>query len=148
MSTLLWWFAGCTLHLGTVPSAGFSVAEVAAPVAEPGVGDAVRAAVGQALAERRATGAEPLTLTVERADWRPGRRSGAVVIYAATLTVRFAAAGRERRVTASTEVPDPGTAAAAVGVRAAAFAELARRAADEGVTWLTLGGAPAAGDGS
>lgn len=146
MSTLLWWFAGCVLHLGTVPTPGFAVAEVSAPVAEPGVDEAVRGAVGQALASRRASGAEPLTLIVERADWAPGRRSGEVVIYEATLAVRFRAQGRERLVVAGTVAADPGSAAAAVELRESTFAALAERAAEEGVTWLVLGGgAPAAG---
>lgn len=134
-------FAACALHLGTLPAEGWSVVEVLAPVAEPGVEEEVRGAVVAALAGRGAAGASPLQLAVERAEWRPGRRTGEAVIYDATLAVRFRTGARERAVVVSTAVPDPGDAAAAVGVRAATFADLARRAAAEGVTWLVLGGA-------
>lgn len=144
MSTLLVLFVGCVLHLGTVPSPGFAVVEVSAPVAEPGVDEAVRREVGHALGGQAAVGATPLRLTVERADWRPGRRTGDVVLYEATLAVRFRTEVAERLVTESTVVADPGSAAAAVPARAAAFAELAKRVAADGVAWLTLRGAPVA----
>ena len=132
--------AACAVHLGTVPTPGFAISEVVAPVVEPGVDVAVRGAVDEVLAARSALGPEPLALRVERADWRPARRAGDVVVYDATLAVRFRATGRERLVTVSTSLSDPGSAGAADPVRAAAFAGLARRAAEEGVAWLVLGG--------
>ncbi len=140
MSTLLWILSACSLHLGTVPTAGFVVTEVAAPVVEPGVDEAVRGAVGRALSARKADGSVPLAIRVERADWRPGRRVGEVVTYDATLSLRFKTPERERTLTMSSTHPDPGSAGAADTIRAAAFVELAERAAEEGVTWLVLGG--------
>jgi len=140
VSTIFLLLAAC-VHLGTVPvGEGWNVVAAHAPVVEPGVDEAVRGAVVQALAARQAAGPAPLHVWVERADWRPGRRTGDTVIYDATLAVRFVAGARERTVTASRPVPDPGTAGAAVEVRAAAFLALARQAADEGVAWLVLGG--------
>lgn len=140
MSTLLFLLSACSLHLGTVPTAGFVLTEVVAPVVEPGVDEAVRGAVGRALSARKADGTSPLSIRVERADWRPGRRVGEVVTYDATLSLRFQTSGRERTVTMSSAYPDPGSAGAADAARAAAFVDLAERAAEEGVTWLVLGG--------
>ncbi len=101
--------------------------------------EAVRGAVITALAAGRAMGAEPLSLRVTRADWRPGRRTGATVIYDATLVVEFVSGERRRTVTVSTPMPDPGTAGAAALDRADGFRRLAAAAAQEGVAWLTLG---------
>ncbi len=140
MSTLLFVLSACSLHLGTVPTAGFVLTEVVAPVVEPGVDEAVRGAVRRALSARQADGDAPLTVQIERADWRPGRRVGDVVTYDATLSLRFRAPGRERTVTMSSAYPDPGSAGAADTARAASFVELAERAAEEGVAWLVLGG--------
>lgn len=130
---------GCAVHLGTVPTAGFSVVELRAPVVEPGVDEAVRGAVIEALATRGAVGPAPLSLTVERADWRPGRRSGDIVVYDATLSVRFVAGARVRVVTATAPYADPGTSGLAATLRHASFEDLSRRVAAEGVAWLVLG---------
>lgn len=130
---------GCAVHLGTVPTPGFSLAELRAPVVEPGVDDAVRGAIIEALATRHAAGSTPLSLSIERADWRPGRRSGDVVVYDATLSVRFVTGDRQRVVTATAPYADPGTAGSAATLRHASFEDLARRVAAEGVAWLVLG---------
>lgn len=140
MSTLLLLLASCSLHLGTVPTPGFVLTEIVAPVAEPGVDDAVRGAVDRALSARNADGDTAVSIRVERADWRPGRRVGEVVTYDATLALRFRTGERERSVVVTSPFPDPGTAAAGDLARAAAFVQLAERAAEQGVAWLTLGG--------
>ncbi|MSQ03892.1 MAG: hypothetical protein EXR71_18725 [Myxococcales bacterium] len=130
---------GCAVHLGTIPTPGFSLVELRAPVVEPGVDEAVRGAVIEALATRAASGSTPLTLSVERADWRPGRRSGTVVVYDATLSVRFVTGTRVRVVTATAPYPDPGSAGLADTLGHSGFQDLARRVAAEGVAWLVLG---------
>jgi hypothetical protein len=101
--------------------------------------EAVRGAVLDALAARRAVGSVPVQLRVLRADWRPGRRTGDTVIYDAVLSVEFVAGEWARTVTAAVPVADPGSAGEAALVRAAAFRQLAGAVAAEGVAWLTLG---------
>jgi hypothetical protein len=125
--------------VGTAPTVGFQLAASSAVVAEPGVEEAVRAAVIDALAARRALGPEPLFLRVTRADWRPGRRTGETVIYDATLVVEFSTGARTRTVTVTSPEADPGNAGNAALLRAAGFRRLAEAAAAEGVAWLTLG---------
>jgi hypothetical protein len=130
------WLVACALHAGVMPAGGgWRLDDVVAPVAEPGIDDAVRAAVLDALAARGAldAGGTPLVVTVVAADWRPTRRSGDVLLWEAVLTVRFEAAGRAVTRTRTRVVTDVADAAGARAVREEAFAILARQVADEGV---------------
>ena len=136
LSTLL---AACALHIGTIPASHvWRVESVLAPVAEPGVDEQVRSAVLDALAARSAHDAEgeALRLTVVEASFTPTRRSGEVLLYEARLAVVFAGGECESTRRRWRTVVDPGTAGDARSMREAAFAELARRVADDGVSWL------------
>lgn len=135
LSTLL----ACAVHLGTIPSpTAWEVSVVAAPVAEPDVDDQVRAALREALAARRAlaTGGTPLTATVLEAAWTPTRRSGAALLWEARLVVLLEGGGRRVTRQRSLLVASPSDAAAARAARSAAFAELARQVAEDGVSHL------------
>lgn len=130
---------GCHLHLGVAPAdSTYRLAAVYAPVAEPGVDEAVRAAVLDALAARRAhdAGGEPLTVTVERADFVPGRRGEGGLVYEARLVVRLEVGTRARVVSASRPVLDGGGSSGVAELRARVFGELAREVAADGIVWL------------
>lgn len=139
MSTALLLLAGCAAHLGTIPaSGGWALTEVAAPVAEPDVDVQVRAALLDALAARRALANDgsPLRATVLEAAYVPSRRSGDVLVYEARLTVRLDAGERTVTRQRARLVSDPGDAAGGRAAREAAFRELARQVAEDGVSWL------------
>lgn len=146
LSTGLLAFLGCAVHFGTVPANGpWGLAEVRAPVAEPGISDGIRAEVLRALAARSALDApsgraRSLTLTVLEASWVPTRRSPDVLLYEARLTVLFEGEAGGGRVSSTRRgartVIDPGVAGDARALREAAFAVLAREVAADGVGWL------------
>lgn len=131
----------CTWHVGN-PSVeqGWALQPMLAPVAEPDVDESVRAAMAAALAARGATGTEPLTVTVTRAELLPSQRGEAGLVYEARLDLQIAGGGRSRQLVVRELVPDPGTAAEAQSARAQVFAALADRAAALAVAWLVDGG--------
>ncbi len=125
------------MHVGTVPiTAGWALQTVRAPVVEPGVEDALRAAVNEALSARGAQGERPLVVTVLRADWNPSRRSGNILLYDAVLVAQFASGDVVRETNAVRTVVAPATAAEAAHARAAAFDLLAHDVAIAGVALL------------
>lgn len=129
----------CVVHVGIAPPAHtWSLPSVEAPVAEPGVGDAVREALLARLAARRALdpGADALHVQVVTADWLPSRRSGDTLLYDARLVVRAQAGPRTREAWAQASIPDPGSAATPE-LRARVFADLADQVADELAAWVT-----------
>ena len=113
---------------------------VGAAVAEPGVGDAVRAALLEGLAARGALdpAGSPLVVEVRSADWLPSRRSGETLIYDARLVVRVTAGGASRDAWALQAVPDPGVAAAVPELRARVFVELSQQVAQELAAWVSV----------
>ena len=136
LSTLL---LACALHVGTIPvSHRWRLEAVDAPVAEPGVDEQVRSAVLDALAARRALGEDgvPLRVTVVEASCSPARRSGDVLLYEARLAVIFSGEGHDSTRRQWRTFVDPGTAGEGRAAREAAFADLARRVAEDGVSWL------------
>ncbi len=138
MSLLL---LACSLHFGVAPAAHrWSVPEVVAAVAEPGVGDAVRAALLDGLSARGALdpAAPALRVEVRAADWLPSRRSGTTLLYDARLQVRITAGAQVRDAWAQQSVVDPGVAAAVPELRARVFATLAREVADELSAWVSV----------
>lgn len=131
----------CAVHLGVAPAVHrWSLSEVRAPVAEPGVGDAVRRALLADLAARGALDpAGPgLDVEVRTADWTPSRRAGAVLLYDARLVVRVGAGEGSREAWAQRSVPDPGVAAAVPELRARVFGELADQVAQELAAWVSV----------
>ncbi len=139
LSTVALLLAGCSVHVGVLPVRGtWTVAEVAAPVAEPDVDDWVEEAVTTSLGLRRALdpAGGALRVTVTEAAWSPSRRAGDVLLYEARLTLRLEADGRTVTRTRSWTVVDPGDAASARRLREDTFRALARQVADDGVTWL------------
>lgn len=130
--------AGC-LHLGVAPPRStWSVAEVRAPVAEPGVGDALRSALLADLSAGRALdpAAPALRVEVVAADWVPARRSGDVLAYDLSLRVRVEAGERTWESRAETSLLDPGPGGAAPEARARAFEALAAQVSREIVARL------------
>jgi hypothetical protein len=133
---------GCAYHVGQPPVAegGFSVAPVRAPVAEPAVADALRAALVDALAARKALGHAhtvetrivSLTETPVATD-----EAGRVHRVAMTVELRVNDTGKQtvlRGERAFVVAPDdPVTGASA---RAEASSSLARELAVDGVEWL------------
>ena len=133
---------GCGYHWGHPPvaSGGFSVAPVRAPVAEPGVADALRSALVDALAARGALGnvhtvetrIVSLTETPVATD-----ELGRVHRVAMTVELRVTDTGQhtvlhgERAYEVAPEDPIEGASA-----RAVAAAVLARDLANDGVEWL------------
>ena len=97
--------------------------------------DAVRAAVIDGLAARRALGGPALDLEVLAADWRPSRRSGDTLLYDARLVVRVRAGEASREAWAVASQADPGSAAGVPELRARVFEALAREVAAEIVAW-------------
>lgn len=142
LSIAIAFLPACAVHLGTVPpAAGWRVAAVEAPVVEAGVDEGLRRALDRALVARRATGDTPLTVRVTRADWSASGRSGALLLYTATLAVSVHA-GAPFTVSASVERASPGDAASARSARAQAFADLADEVAQRIVGNLVLAPSP------
>lgn len=133
--------SACAVHLGVAPALHrWSVPGVSAAVAEPGVGDAVRAALIEGLAARGALdpGGSPLVVEVRSADWLPSRRSGDTLVYDARLVVRVTAGATSREAWAVQSVPDPGVAAAVPELRARVFVTLSQEVAQELAAWVSV----------
>lgn len=134
LSTLL-----ACLHLGVRPPAAvFGGVEVYAPVAEPGVDEALRSALLRALAARQATAASGATVEVRitEAALTPAVRGdpaapGGGLWYLARLRADVDAGGRARSFEVRDWVPETG----AVPDRAAVFDALAGRLAAEAAAW-------------
>lgn len=128
------------MHLGSPPAPTFRVAEVLAPVAEPGIDVAVLNAFESRLSLSPPADSErtALKLLVERADWTPSRRDGAVLIYSARLRVRASTPAAARSCDLAADVLSPSEAELAPAARASAFGSLAERCAAELVAWLVL----------
>ena len=129
---------GCRAHLGVAPAeVGYRGVEVTAAVAEPEVGDELRASLGAALAARSALDEAGGVLGAEvlDADLAPASRFGETVLYRATVRVRFRAGGRTHDVLVERDVADPGSAEGAVILRAALLRSLLDEAAALGVAW-------------
>ena len=133
---------GCGYHLGHPPvaSGGFSVAAIRAPVAEPGVADAFRSALVDALAARSALGnAHTIETRIVSLTETPVATDelGRVHRVALTVELRVADTGQqtvlhgERAYEVAPENPIEGASA-----RAVAAAALARELAGDGVEWL------------
>ncbi|MBN1334432.1 MAG: hypothetical protein JXB39_00570 [Deltaproteobacteria bacterium] len=140
---------GCAWHAGTPPHGpGLLVGEVTAPVAEPGVADALRQSLGTAIRRRGAVGPEVLKARVEEASFVPAAGGiGAVGAWTATLRVRFERIGAHPRELVLARAllvpaPDPGSSAGLPPARAAAFVALAGDLAEEAVEVLLLQEAP------
>ncbi len=141
------------LHLGVRPPGGgdeplaydaqhvFSGVQVQAPVAEPGVDEAVRSALWRALAARGALGGGlPLAVTVTEASLDPAVRgdsaaTGGGLWYRARLVARVNAPDRARTFSLEDWVPETG----AVPDRQHTFEALAERLAQEIGAWATSG---------
>jgi len=135
----------CAWHAGTPPTGrGLAVGDVAAPVVEPGVADALAEALGAAIRRRGAMGPDPVDALVEEASFVPAAAgSGRVGAWTATLRVRFRRLGPAARdLVLSRDLlvaaPDPASSAGIPQARAAAFALLARAVAEEAVEVLVL----------
>ena len=133
---------GCGYHLGHPPVAagGFSVAPVRAPIAEPGVADARRLALVDALAARGALGnVHPVETRIVSLTETPVATAelGRVHRVAMTVELRVTDTGQqtvlhgERAYEVAPEDPIEGASA-----RAVAAAVLARDLAGDGVEWL------------
>lgn len=130
-------------HLGRPPATAARVGHVDAPVAEPGVPEAVRGGLSAALARRSALGGTRVIdcqiLVAESLPDAVGQ-DGAQV-HRARLQVRYAVSGsRPAQVTLAAErsfrLP-VGDSLAAERARAAAFATLARQLGTEAADWAT-----------
>jgi hypothetical protein len=130
---------GCRYHLGSPPSTvGLRVSEIQAPIAEPGVADAMAEALGAAIRRAGAEGERAILVRVERASFEPCiSRAGQVLVWEAELAATFVLVGprpREIDLQRSTRLGLAGVGAQVDQPRAAAFAELARVLADEAVS--------------
>jgi len=145
---------GCRYHLGTPPVAfGLAVGEIAAPVPEAGLPEAIGEALAAAIRRRGAAGDRLVEGQVTRASFEPAAaRDGGVQAWTATLGVRFVLLGPAPRTLelareAAVGTPD-GSSAGLANARAAAFAGLARDLAEEAVDaflWAPLEAAAATG---
>lgn len=129
----------CRYRLGHPPvSIGLSVGDVQAPVAEPGVADALAAALGAAIRRAGAQGQQPILARVERASYRPSSsRAGQVQAWEAVLAVTFVLTGpqpQELRLERSTMVATPPGAIRPGQLRGAALEQLAEILAEEAVS--------------
>ncbi len=133
---------GCGYHVGHPPVAagGFAVAPIRAPVAEPGVADAFRSALVDALAARSALGhAHTIETRIVSLTETPVATDdlGRVHRVAMTVEIRVPDSGQqtilhgERAYEVAPEDPIEGASA-----RADAAASLARELAGDGVEWL------------
>lgn len=129
----------CSWHLGVIPSAGYALTEVRAPVVEAGADERMRRALDLALAAHSAHGAAPLSAVVEDFGLRPSLRAEEGLVYEASLSLRVRSGARERLVVVKRREADPGSAGLAEAARGALFDALAARAAEEAVVWLVAG---------
>lgn len=127
------------LHLGVrPPSASFSAVDVRAPVAEPGVDEALRGALLRALAARGATGRDgaALGVAITEAALVPSVRgdpaaAGGGLWYEARLVARVTVGTRSRSFEVRDWVPETG----AVPDRAAVFDRLCERLGQAIAAW-------------
>ena len=124
----------CGLHLGSPPTARWSLDHVVSPVAEPVVNDALLRALRHAGVRHR--GGAPITVRVAQADWRPSGAFDGGVAWKATLAVEVVAAGQTTRLQASRLVAPAASSGDAADARAAAFASLAATLAADVAAWL------------
>ena len=121
------------------PSAGpFKVHQVIASSAEPGLKDALKAGLGQALTARGVldAGGQAINVAVLRADASPAAVGPNSQMYTARLQVSVQVGSRSAQFSSerSYSVIDPVQGAAA---RAAAFEALAQQLMRDGVMWLS-----------
>ncbi len=131
---------GAACHLGRPPIQGatFTVGTILAPVAEPGVEDAIRDALSSALVAQGGTGegsAQPINVTVLSANTAPTAVGATQQIHTATLRVIVQSGGRETRLSGQRQYPvvGPNQADAA---RSEAFKALALMVAADAVQWM------------
>ncbi len=129
----------CRYQLGHPPaSIGLSVGEIQAPVAEPGVADALAAALGAAIRRAGAQGAQPILARIDRASYQPASsREGQVMTWEVALAVTFTLTGpqpRELSLERSTLVATPPGAIQPSQLRSPALAQLAGILAEEAVS--------------
>ena len=141
---MLCFLLACTLHWGTPPATRWTLGEVLAPVAEPGLDLALRDAFMAELSGANLLGSQDVPafrIEVLGADWVPAGRSETGVLYEARLSILLSAGSRQQTFSLSRLSPDPG-AALVVATRARIFEELAAIAAARAVSWLSLQPAP------
>lgn len=139
------------LHLGLVPpdsvggagsDAVFGDIEISAPVAEPGVDEALRTALSQALAARGGLGGGPvLAVTITNAALDPTLRGdpagqGGGLWYRATLVARVDTPSRSRAFVVTDWVLETGQ----VPDRARVYSALADRLGVQIAAWAVSGG--------
>lgn len=149
----LWILFACELHVGRPPTGGiaYSVRAVHAPVAEPGLPDALRGATAGALSSRGALGGTVgVEIRVLDASVAVEAASGPSRVYRARLEAAWQVLGpsprrlvlaAERSYVVSLDAADGGTVTGAAA-RAAAFDGLARELADDAAEWILYGGEP------
>lgn len=124
----------CGWNLGMPPSARWSVDHVDAPVAEPGIDDALLRALrrGGVAAE----GGFSVSVRVTEATWSPSGAYDGATAWRATLAVDVAAAGQHTRLRVSRLVAPSTSAGDAADARATAFASMANTLAPDIAAWL------------
>lgn len=135
--------SGCAAHLGVAPVQRLvGPVAVMAPTVELAVSDDILAAVDNALAARGAVSAEGegLLVWVDAATFDPFAGTEGGRVYRARLAVRFEFPGGEapdeHRVERVREVPDPGSAGLAAGIRREVLRSLADEVAADGAAWV------------
>jgi len=140
---------GCGYRVGRPPvTLGLCLGEVRAPVAEPGVADAMSAALAAAIRRAGAHGERGILVQVRRADFQPSAsRAGSVLAWEAVLEVSFVLSGpqaRELTLKRSMVVVTPAGGMQPNQLRSPAFEQLAVVLADEAVSSFLY--APAGAD--
>ncbi len=133
-------FVGCKIGRPPPVAGPFSVDQVVAPVAEPGLKNALQDGLGSALSARSLLGARginPVSVAVRSAASIPTGVGPNSQIYTARLQVSVRSGGRTAQFSSerSYTVIDPVQGASA---RADAFSALAKSLMQDAVMWLSL----------
>lgn len=135
---LLLAFVGCQVGRPPPAAGAYKVNQVVASVTEPGLKDALKAGLGQALTTRGVldAGGQAVNVAVLRADSSPSAVGPSSQMYTARLQVSVQVGSRSAQFSSerSYSVFDPVQGAAA---RAAAFQVLAHQVMRDGVMWLS-----------
>ncbi len=137
--------AGC--HLGRPPASmvAVSIGDVAVASAEPGLEDALRAGLSDALAVRGLLGGggPRVDVVVNRATTRASAVGEGEQVHTAYLEIAFMVSGpSERRLVVSDERSygvDTGASLEASAARARAFDLLSRQLTQQAVNWIVYG---------
>ena len=151
VNRILWvwvWAAGC--HLGRPPlrTASVSLGALEAAVLEPGLADALRAGMADALSSRGmlGEGGPEVRVEVRDASTRLIASDGVTQVATARLTIAVSLGGPEvRRVLLTDEQSygiGPGKTLDASAARARAFASLARSLTDQAAAWIRYAPTP------